>query len=136
MAKDLFHNVVKIALQKDGWMITNDPYQISSRDVEMYIDIGAERLLAAERDGQRIAVEIKSFVGASNISEFHMAHGQYIDYRYALEDVDPTRILYLAVPHRTYTQFFTLQFIQKAVQRSQLRLLIYDPQQEVIIQWL
>jgi hypothetical protein len=24
-AKDVFHNVVKTALQKDGWVITDDP---------------------------------------------------------------------------------------------------------------
>jgi hypothetical protein len=133
MAKDLFHNTVKTALQKDGWIITDDPYPLTSGNVDMLIDLGAERLLAAEREGQRIAVEVKSFAGTSNISEFHTAHGQYIDYRYALEDVDPNRLLY---PIEPMPSFFTLQFIQKVIQRSQLRLLIYDPEQEVITQWL
>lgn len=98
MAKDLFHDVVKIALQREGWTVTNDPYEIRVGGVEMYIDLGAEKLLAAERGEQRIAVEVKSFIGASNISEFHTAHGQYLDYRYALEEIDPERLLYLAVP--------------------------------------
>lgn len=136
MAKDLFHNVVKTALQKEGWIVTNDPYEIRVGGVEMYIDLGAEKLFAAERGEQRIAVEVKSFVGASNISEFHTAHGQYLDYRYALEEIDPERLLYLAVPARTYREFFRLKFVQTAIQRSQLRLIVYEPKQESIVQWL
>ena len=141
MAKDRFHNSVKVALEKDGWTITDDPYELGVGGwtitddpyelgvggVEMYIDLGAEQLLGAERDGARIAVEIKSFIGSSSISEFHTAHGQYMDYRYALEEKDPERVLYLAVPVKIYEGFFSLKFIQTAVERSQLRLLIYDP---------
>ncbi len=80
MGKDIFHNAVKAALQKDGWTITHDPYSLAVGGVEMYIDLGAEQLLGAERDDTRIAVEIKSFIGTSPISEFHTAHGQFIDY--------------------------------------------------------
>lgn len=41
-AKDKFHDVVKIALQKDGWQITDDPLSISVGGVDMLIDLGAE----------------------------------------------------------------------------------------------
>ncbi len=51
MAKDRFHNVVRIALEKEGWKITADPYQINVDDVDFEIDLAAEQLLAAERDG-------------------------------------------------------------------------------------
>lgn len=78
MAKDLFHDAVKNALQKDGWRITHDPYYLKTGGVEMYIDLGADTILAAEREDQKIAVEIKSFLGASSISEFHAALGQFI----------------------------------------------------------
>jgi len=135
MAKDIFHDAVKVALQKDGWTITHDPYEIAVGGVEMYIDLGAEQLIGAERDGSRIAVEIKSFLGRYLISEFHTAHGQYIDYLYALSEKDPERVLYLAVPVKIYADFFSLQFIQTAVRRSQLRLVIYDPDREVITLW-
>ena len=134
MAKDFFHHVVKSALQKDGWAITHDPYDLAVGGVEMHVDLGAERLIGAEREGTKIAVEVKSFIGLSAISEFHTAHGQFMDYRYALEEEDPHRVLYLAVPAKTYETFFSLKFIQTV--RSQLRLLIYDPEQEVIVQWL
>ncbi|MBC6455691.1 MAG: XisH family protein [Hormoscilla sp. SP5CHS1] len=135
MAKDIFHDTVKVALQKDGWTITHDPYEIAVGGVEMYIDLGAEQLIGAERDGSKIAVEIKSFLGLSLISEFHTAHGQYIDYLYALSEKDPELVLYLAVPFKIYADFFSLQFIQTAVRRSQLRLVIYDPDREEITLW-
>jgi hypothetical protein len=136
MARDLFHDRVKAALRQAGWTITHDPYELNVGGVEMYIDLGAEDLIAAEQDNSKIAVEVKSFIGASPISEFHTAHGQFLDYRYALEEEEPERVLYLAVPLKVYDEFFSLKFIQMAVQRSQLRLLIYDPDKEVIIQWL
>jgi XisH protein len=135
-AKDTTHDIVKHALEKDGWIITHDPYYIKIGGVEMYIDLGAETIVAAEKAGQKIAVEVKSFLGASSISEFHTALGQFFNYRLALEEKDPDRRLYLAVPALTYDEFFTLQFIQKAVQRAQLRLLVYSENSEVIIQWI
>ncbi len=135
MAKDIFHDAVKVALEKDGWTITHDPYEIAVGGVEMYIDLGAEQLIGAERDDSRIAVEIKSFLGRSLISEFPTAHGQYIDYLYALSEKDPERVLYLAVTVKIYAYFFSLQFIQTAVRRSQLRLVIYDPDREEITLW-
>lgn len=60
-AHDIFHAAAKAALIKDGWIITDDPLSLSVGDVDFYIDLGAEKLLAAERGDKRIAVEIKSF---------------------------------------------------------------------------
>jgi hypothetical protein len=107
-----------------------------SAGLKCMIDLGAELILAAERDDQKIAIEVKSFLGASSISEFHSALGQFINYRLALEEKEPERILYLAAPFDIYEEFFTLPFIQKVTQRMQLRLLIYDEQQEDIRQWI
>lgn len=85
LAKDRFDEIVKIALIKDKWMVTHDPLQIKVGGVDMEIDLGAERLLAAERGGDKIAVEVKSFLAhTSVISEFHTALGQFINYRAAL----------------------------------------------------
>jgi hypothetical protein len=134
-AKDIFHDAVRNALIKDGWTITHDPLYIRSGGAEFHIDLGAERLLAAEKDGEKIAVEIKSFLGVSAISEFHTALGQYLDYLLALEEEHPERTLYLAIPIDTYATFFSLQFIQRAVQRYQLKLLVYDEEDEVIVSW-
>ena len=136
MAKDKFHDVVRTALEKEGWEITADPYEINVDDVDFEIDLAAEQLLAAERESQRIAVEIKSFISPSNVSEFHTALGQFLNYRDALEKIEPERQLYLAVRLPIYETFFQRRFIISAVQRYQLRLIIYDVQREVIHQWL
>lgn len=105
-AKDKFHDVVKAALQKDGWQITHDPLLLRIQGItDMYVDLGAQKLIAADRYGEKIAVEVKSFIGTSTISEFHTAIGQFINYRYALEVQEPERVLYLAVPLNTYNNF-------------------------------
>ena len=136
MSKDLYHNQVKTALQKDGWQITHDPYEIRVGGVEMYIDLAAEQIIAAQRGTTKIAIEIKSFINPSTISDFHLAHGQFLDYRYALDIEEPDRTLYLAVPLKTYQTFFTLKFIEQVRQRSQIKLVIYDAKQETIVKWV
>lgn len=135
-ARDAFHAVVKTALQKDGWLISHDPYTLQAGTLELYIDLGAEKVIAAEKQGQKIAVEIKSFLSPSKISDFYTALGQFISYRAALQEQEPERTLYLAVPSSIYDSFFTLQFIQSLVQQNQLHLLVYDVEQEAIARWL
>ncbi|MGK7877530.1 MAG: XisH family protein [Xenococcaceae cyanobacterium] len=134
-AKDIYHNAVRNGLEKEGWTITHDPLEIDFGDVAMKIDLGAERLIAADKQGEKIAVEIKSFLGLSTIYEFHTALGQYFNYRFALKAVEPGRILYLAVPIATYEEFFSRRFIQMIVEEVQLDLIVFNPFQEAIVQW-
>jgi hypothetical protein len=137
MAKDIFHQQVKNALIKEGWNITHDPLTVRiSEAVKLQIDLAAETTIAAERDSEKIAVEIKSFIGDSDISSFHTALGQYLNYSQALEEQEPNRTVYLAIPFETYYDFFQLPFIQRMLQRYQVKLMIYDPQQEEIRQWI
>lgn len=137
MAKDVFHQEVRNALEKDGWVITHDPFTIRiSEAVKLQIDLAAENAIAAERDLEKIAVEIKSFIGDSDISAFHTALGQYLNYCQALEEQEPDRIVYLAVPFETYQDFFQLPFIQRALVRYQVKLIIYAPKQEEIRLWI
>ncbi len=137
MAKDVFHQQVKNALIKDGWNITHDPFTIRiSEAIKLQIDLAAENALAAERDSEKIAVEIKSFISDSDISTFHMALGQYLNYCQALEEKEPDRLVYLAIPVETYQDFCQLSFIQKALKRYQVKLIIYNPKQEEIEQWI
>ncbi|MBD2363921.1 XisH family protein [Anabaena minutissima FACHB-250] len=105
MAKDRFHSIVRNALEKEGWKITADPYEINVDDVDFEIDLAAEQLLAAEQEGKKIAVEIKSFISPSNVSEFHTALGQFLNYRDALDKIEPERLLYLAVRVPVYESF-------------------------------
>lgn len=136
MAKDRFHDVVRIAIEKEGWTITADPYEISVDSVDFEIDLAAEQLLAADFGDRKIAVEVKSFLSSSNVSEFHTALGQFLNYRDALAIVDSQRQLYLAVRLTVYEGFFQRRFITAAIERYRLSLLIYDVEQEAIAQWL
>lgn len=76
--KDKIHDIVKNALIKDGWRITDDPLTIEYEDARVFIDLGAERVLAAERDNEKIAVEIKTFAGRSAIHAMEIALGQLL----------------------------------------------------------
>lgn len=135
-AKDAFHKVVRIALEKDGWRITNDQFTFTIGGVKMSIDLTAEKMIAAEREGRKIAVEIKSFLEQSSaIYEFHTALGQFINYRAALRKREPERVLYLAVPQTAYDTFFQLEFPQEMVEENKIKMLIYDTEQEVIVAW-
>ncbi|MEL7143393.1 MAG: XisH family protein [Cyanobacteria bacterium J06643_4] len=134
-AKDLFHELVKTALTNEGWQITHDPYRIDLGFTDLFIDLGAERLIAAERDQEKIAIEIKSFLAPSTMSEFHTAIGQCINYRLALEDKEPDRALHLAIPEDIYERFFSYPFIQKSVTYNQIPLVIYDTAVPRIVQW-
>ena len=135
-AKDKFHQIVKNAIQKDGWIVTHDPYLLQAGSFDLAIDLGAEEIVAAEREERKIAIEIKSFLGASKISEFYGALGQFITYRAALKIQEPERVLYLAVPDDVYEKFFVTAFIQNLIQQNQLYLITYDIEQEIIEQWI
>ncbi|MGL5064203.1 MAG: XisH family protein [Microcoleus sp.] len=135
-AKDAFHEIVRTALEQEGWTITHDPYHIDLGFVDFYIDLGAERLIAATKDDDKIAVEIKTFLGPSAMSEFHTAIGQFINYRIALEEEDANRLLYLAVPLDIYKRFFKNTFIQTVIRRNQIPLLVYDIEKQEVTQWI
>ena len=135
-ARDIFHENVKKALQKEQWVITADPLKFKYGNVNFQIDLGAERVLAAERGGEKIAVEIKSFLNPSAVTDFYAALGQFLSYRLALESTEPERSLYLAVPLDIYETFFQFEFTQAAIQRYKLLLIVYEPVKEVIVQWI
>lgn len=133
-AKDFYHDTVREALGKDGWKITHDPLEFRMGLI-VRIDLAAEQLLTAEKGKEKIAVEVKSFLSGSTLSEFHGALGQYINYRRALRRNEPNRILYLAVPLSVYNSFFTIDFIEEGLQEEQVKLLVYDPVKKEIVKW-
>ncbi len=136
MAKDIFHANVRKALEKDGWLITSDPLRIDLDETYIEIDLAAEMALGAEKNGEKIAVEIKSFLGKSIISDFHLAIGQYLDYIEALNETEPERELYLAIPQEAYNhRVFQGRFIQKRLKNENVKLLIFNPLDNIIIEW-
>ena len=135
-APDKFHDVVKHALIKDGWTITDDPLYLDYGGVDYSVDFGAEKLIGAEKQGQRIAVEVKSFLSDSTTYEFHQTMGQVTNYRLMLSQVQPDRLLYVAVPSDVYHSFFQLPFIQFVLHDVQMKLVVYKIPEEVIEVWI
>lgn len=136
MAKDKLHKLVKEVLINDGWLITHDPYQLKVLGMDYEIDIGAEQIFAAEKDSKKIAVEVKSFIAGSISYDFHTILGQCLNYIIGLEAKEPTRILYLAVPLEVYNAFFQREGVQIALKRVHLNLIIFEPEQKTISEWI
>jgi hypothetical protein len=136
-AKDLYHEACVHALQKDGWTITHDPLTVSVGKTDLLIDLGAERIVAAERNGERIAVEIKSFIKLSPVQDLKEAVGQYVLYQGALAESPQNvgRTLYLAIRIETYDSVFEEAIGQMLLRHSHLRLIVFDPVSEVIVLW-
>ena len=133
---DIIHDAVRNALIKDGWVITDDPYVIQYRKTTLYADLGAEQTMAAERYGQKLVVEVKSFIGASKIQDLKEALGQYDIYRYLLEEIAPDRKLYVAISTTAYKSFFKQDVIQLILNKHQLPLIVVDTEMEEIRQWI
>lgn len=135
-AKDAIHDPVKNVLIKDGWTITSESYTIRYEEIKLFADLTAERPLVAERSGQKILVEIKSFLGASPMHDLEAAVGQYIIYRNLLEALESDYDIYLAINQRTYITLFEKKAIQLIFQQNQIRLIVVDVESEVITQWI
>lgn len=134
--RDIFHDAVRRGLEKEQWQISSDPLELRWEEVRVKIDLAAERLITAERGEEKIAVEIKSFVSPSPISDFHTALGQFLTYRIMLRAKDPERKLYLAVPKEAYNTFFQSQLAQVAIEQHDLKIIVYNPTSEEIVKWI
>lgn len=135
-ARDIYHNSVKNALIKDGWTITHDPLRLSLGSKDMYVDLGAERLLAAEKAGEKIAVEIKSFIGDSEMDDLEKAIGQYVVYCAVLAEEEPDRLLYLAVSKSVLKGLFEEPLGKLVLKKYLVKVIGFDPKEEVIVQWI
>ncbi|MBZ8181813.1 XisH family protein [Oscillatoria salina] len=135
-AKDIYHDPVKKALIKDGWTITNDPLTIEYGKKDLFVDLGAKKLIAAQKREQKIAVEIKSFTGASQMNDLEKAVGQYIVYQNILEETEVERRLYLAITQKTFQDIFSEPIGNLILRKNNLNLLIFQPKTEEIVQWI
>jgi len=136
MAKDIYHATVRIALEKDGWTITNDPLTLKVGGRSAFVDLGAEKLFAAEKEGKRIAVEVKSFISPSPVKDLEQALGQYIMYSQVLERQDFNRLLYLAIPQSVFLDFFSEELPQLMIELNSLKLLIFDSDSQEVVKWI
>ena len=135
-AKDIYHDTVKRALQKDGWIITHDPFPLQIGKKRLSADLGAERLISAERGLQGIVVEVKSFVGQSDVKDLEQALGQYVLYRQILNEMGVERSLYLAVSQSTFNSVFTIELGQVLLKNQVVKLIVFDDESEAIVQWI
>ena len=133
---DFHHSLVVEALKADGWTVTDDPLHIKYGDTNFYIDLGAEKVIGAEKEGQRIAVEIKGFMNASDMAELEKAIGQSVLYSGILEEMQPERIYYLAIPLRAYHDVFLMPTGQVALRQFPIHLIVYSEQQARIEKWI
>lgn len=136
-ARDRIHDQVKRALIVDGWDITSENFTIWVDERNVVIDIFAERgLLAAQRGDERIAVEVKSFIGSSPVSDLRDAVGQYVLYRSVLRRADPERVPYLAVDSAAAAGILSETIGQALLSDEGVRLIVVDIRQERIIEWI
>lgn len=136
MARDIFHYEVIEALEKDNWEITHDPFPLHRFKRKLAIDLGAEKMIAAEKGIEKIAIEIKSFLSHSRIYDYHDALGQYKTYWRLLKKIEPERTLYLAVPLDAYTDFFDTPFGREAMKEEALKIIVYNPISKTIALWI
>jgi hypothetical protein len=136
MAKDLYHDIVKRALIKDGWKITHDPFVIKYKDLTVIADLSAEKTFTSSKNGRKIVVEIKVFGTKSKVSEFEKAKGQYDIYQIALRKNNISDTLFLAISEDIYSSFFSRESIQEIVEEEKLNLIVFDSIKEEIVKWI
>ena len=117
----------------DGWTITDDPLRLRWGKKDMYVDLGAHKLLTAEKAKRKIAVEVKSFVGRSQIRDLQQAVGQYTLYLDVMSEVEPDRELYLAVHEEVFDDIFEEPIGQLLLEKQRLKLIIFNRHAEVIL---
>ena len=135
-AKDIYHDTVKRALEKDGWRITAENLQLPWGGTQTYIDIIADEIFVAEKEGRKIAVEVKSFVGKSTLTDFERAVGQFIVYRFAMRKKELERELFLAVELKIYNEFFVNPDVVELIEGENLKVVVFDEFKEVLVRWI
>lgn len=138
MAKDdLYYTNAKEALQKDGWTITDDPYFVRLHNINFKMDLGAERIIFnVENQREKIAVEVKSFLGPSFMNNFHNAIGQYRNYSTVLSNVEKDRKLWLAIPDKIYKANFMNPLITEMVLVNGMSIVTFDENINRIVKWI
>jgi hypothetical protein len=132
-AKDHYHDTVKRALIKDGWMIVQEQVYLSDNQRHVWVDLSARRELGEAL----ILIEIKGFEGNSSLIDALMsALGQYAVYKAMLDYLNLKEQLFLAVPRVAYEGIFQAPVAQQAIQNLAVRLLVFDPIAEEVVLWV
>lgn len=135
-ARDKFHDAVVAALIAAGWTITHDPLTIRYDGTKFDIDLGAEKLIGAEKAGRKIAVEVKSFLRSSTITDFHNAMGQCGNYQFAIQKEQLDRMVFMAVPRHAYKEMQQSKFYFDRLKSASIGLIVFNEVNETIIAWI
>lgn len=132
-AKDRYHDTVKRALIKDGWTILDDQYFIGTETRELWVDLHIE-----DKTGERrVLVEVKSFLaGESAVENLANAIGKYQIYEAAIAIRRLQLPIYLAIPIQIFEGIFSEDLVHELTRKIEVRLIVYDPEKEVIVQWI
>jgi hypothetical protein len=135
-AKDIYHNNLKNALIKDGWTITHDPYTITYGQRNVFVDFGAERIIGAEKAGEKIAIELKTFGGNSEINDLEKAVDQYALYRALLVRTQPERKLFIAISDAVFVTTFDEPMTRAVIEDLQVAIIVFNSAKEIITKWI
>lgn len=136
MARDKFHQEVRIALENEGWRVTDDPLYMKVGNIPVHIDLGAEKLIGAEKGDEKIAVEVKTFGIPSFITALHEAVGKYIIYREALKQTNSDRVLYLAMPSNVYDLYSREPIVKNVFKSYDFKVILYKPETNKLVSWI
>jgi hypothetical protein len=135
--KDAYHDIVKTALLKDGWQITDDPFLIGFRGTLLFADLGAEKTTGFSQHRSKVSIEIKVLDEPARFAKFECAVGQYVVYRRLMMSLQLQRDLYLAISYNVFANFFQKKpAVMEVVTGEQIHLLVFDPHKKEIMQWI
>ncbi|MEZ4866963.1 MAG: element excision factor XisH family protein [Caldilineaceae bacterium] len=135
-SNDKIYEEVKDAIENDGWTITDDPLMLEYGSLRTFVDLGAERVIGVERNGEKIAVEIKSFLGRSVVNDIENALGQYVLYRSLLGRLEPERKLYVAVSTTAYKNVFQTDAVREIMEELRVSFMVVDLATKEITEWI
>ncbi|MFN4255927.1 MAG: element excision factor XisH family protein [Saprospiraceae bacterium] len=119
----------------EGWNITDDPLEISSLIADLEVDLGGEKIIAAKKGVEKIAVEIKSFLGKSWLHDFYKAVGQFGFYNIVIESEEPDRPLFLAMPDAAYHYLFRDPVTKELARLNKMRFIVFNIETKKIVEW-
>lgn len=135
--RDRIHQIVKSALEKEGWNITYDPMFVPTLGgINFFIDLGIERFIGAEKGGDKIAVEIKSFDDITPLYSFYELLGQYLLYQMAIEEQDSDWDLFVAITQSGHAKLEEAPIFKRAIEKYKLKFIIFEPKYKAIISWI
>jgi len=135
-AQDLYHDVVRDALRKDGWRITHTALQLKARAESSAGEPWEGPWLIADKDERKVAVAVNSFVGHSSPEDLTQMWSQLALARPQLRAMNADRVVYLAVRQATYNACFGGTEGDLLLAKEHMQLLVFDPRAEVIVQWV